>query len=187
MSESQLHHAIKKTNIDYIKTTAEEADFGDKKFNLICVAQAAHWLDLEKFYGVVVNHLAADGIIALIGYDLVQTSSACDHLIRKLYSDMLQGYWDDERKHIDTNYQNLYFPFDEIDCPDFCYQASWTFEHLIGYLNSWSAVGHYIKKNKQNPIDAIKNELADVWGNGTKRDIRFPVFVRAGKYHSQSI
>lgn len=56
------------------------------------------------------------------------------------------------------------FPFDEIRTPDFEMEIRWDFEHLIGYLKTWSAVKHFKKKRGYNPVDLILGDLRNAFG-----------------------
>lgn len=185
LSRNQLANATKRKNIIYQAMQAEEASFPGIQFDLITIAQAIHWFQFETFYQRVREHLKPGGLIAVIGYHVITISPACDKVINRLYSDELGNYWDPERKFIDEHYRSVPFPFEEIPSPAFTHNAVWTFDQLIGYLNTWSAVKHYITKDRQNPVDSISSELREAWGQGSK-EVQFPVFVRLGKSHSNS-
>jgi len=61
----------------------------------------------------------------------------------------------------------------------------WSIEHLLGYLGSWSAVQHFIRKNGFNPIDEnFETQLKAVWPEGEIKTVRFPIFGRVAKVHS---
>src|ERR1700730_15450197 len=50
LSPQQLEHAIKKPNIEYKVMLAEHADLPDSCVDLVTVAQAVHWFDIEVFF-----------------------------------------------------------------------------------------------------------------------------------------
>ncbi len=181
ISAAQITNATKKNNIFYSVENAEETTLPDNKFDLITVAQAIHWFDFEKFYRHVNRTLQHGGIIAIIGYDVFNINKEIDLLIDEFYKKTTGSYWDKERKHIDHHYSTIPFPFKEIDTPDFAMNYSWEFEQVIGYLNTWSAVQHYIRKNNENPVEKLSAELKKVWGNVLKRKVSFPVFMRTGR------
>ena len=56
----------------------------------------------------------------------------------------------------------------------------WSFEQLVGYLETWSATQHYIDKKSQNPIDLIHDDLKNSWEIGDKKVI-FSLLLRIGK------
>ena len=57
----------------------------------------------------------------------------------------------------------------------------WNLEHFIGYLNTWSAVKHYIKQNDENPINKLEIELKEHWKENEIKDVKFPILLRIGK------
>lgn len=180
LSKEQIANAHKRENIIYRVLNAEETRFENLQFDLITVAQALHWFDFSKFYSKVREYLKSDGVFSAIGYDLIKIDPDCDRIIKILYEEILKNYWDPERNYIDERYRSIPFPFKEIPAPEFSYKIEWTFDHLTGYLNTWSAVQHYIRQNKYNPLETIQDELLNAWGNCQYKEVTFPVFIRIG-------
>jgi ubiquinone/menaquinone biosynthesis C-methylase UbiE len=182
ISENQIANAVKKDNITYQVVSAEDAPFGENSFDLITVAQAIHWFDFDKFYNKVRFTLKPDGILAVLGYNLMTIDAQCDKIIRHLYSDILgDTYWDKERKYLDEQYQTIPFPFEEITAPEFSQKVNWNLDELIGYLNTWSAVQHYIKANGTNPVDEIRRRFEEFWEEDEKKEVCFPTLLRIGR------
>ena len=181
ISEQQLLNAEKLDNVFYSKQASEKTNFLDNSFDLITVGQAVHWFDFEKFYSEVNRTSKNNGIIAILGYGKLQINPEIDLIINKLYTEILGDYWDKERKYIDENYATIPFPFSEIKIPSFSNKHSWNYQQLIGYLETWSAVKHYIKKKDKNPIDYIKSELLNKWSENETKEISFPILTRIGK------
>ncbi|HKR07008.1 MAG TPA: class I SAM-dependent methyltransferase [Bacteroidia bacterium] len=182
LSEKQIKNAIIRKNIIYKVEKAEQTTFGDNEFDLITVAQAIHWFDFSKFYAEVKRTLKPEGIIAVIGYGLCIIDQKADKIIDHLYSNILNSYWDEERKYIDEHYKTIPFPFIEIPTPAFKSVYDWNLEQLIGFLNSWSAVQHYKdRNNNENPLDEIINNLRSCWQENEKKKVSFPAFLRVGK------
>ncbi len=181
ISAKQLANAEQKPNIQYSLQAAEQSDFPDDKFDLIVVAQAMHWFDFDKFYREANRTLKADGLFVVAGYGLMKVNAAIDVLINRFYYEIVGPYWDAERHYIDEGYKTIPFPFNEIPSPEFQISTNWTFGHLLGYLNTWSAVQHYIKDKKENPVDRIEGELRLAWGNAALLQVHFPVLLRVGQ------
>jgi hypothetical protein len=60
--------------------------------------------------------------------------------------------------------------------------ASWTVDHLLAYLRSWSATQRYIKALGEDPVALIEPELRAAWGDKEKvRNVRWQFHVRVGK------
>ena len=181
ISEKQLENAIKSKNIIYKLLPAEKTDFSDNKFDLITVAQAIHWFDFHQFYKEVYRVLKPDGIFAVLGYGLFTTNPDSDEILSDFYHNITGPYWDQERKYLDENYETIPFPFDEMESEKFENNFIWTFEQLIGYLETWSAVQHYKNKNNnENPLDLIREKLQKTWKNSNKK-VTFPLLLRIGK------
>ncbi|MDV6168076.1 class I SAM-dependent methyltransferase [Flavobacterium sp. DG1-102-2] len=180
ISDKQLEHAAKADNIVYKKESAEQTSFGESQFDLITVAQAIHWFDFDAFFKEVYRILKPDGIFAVLGYGLFSANGDADKLLKHFYYDITGPYWDAERRYLDENYTTIPFPFEELETQEFVNEFTWTFEQLTGYLETWSAVQHYIKKNGTNPIDLIKEELKEIWEEGDKK-VTFPLLLRIGK------
>jgi ubiquinone/menaquinone biosynthesis C-methylase UbiE len=163
ISQKQLDNAIQADNIIYSKGCAEKTSFENQQFNLIVVAQAVHWFDFEIFYKEIYRILKPDGIFVIMGYGLFSTNPDSDKILRHFYYDIVGAYWDAERKYLDENYETIPFPFEEIPAEKFANQFTWSFEMLIGYLQTWSSVQYYISKKNQNPIDLIYDNLKVSW------------------------
>jgi ubiquinone/menaquinone biosynthesis C-methylase UbiE len=179
ISQQQLDNAIRQPNIHYSVQTAEKTNFPDNNFDLITVAQAIHWFHFEAFYKEVARVLKPDGIIAVIGYSLFKSNPETDEVILKFYQDIVGPFWDEERKYLDEKYKTIPFPFKELESPVFEQEYEWTFNHVMGYLKTWSAVKHYEKANGENPVDLIEEELKATFG--AKNKVVFPILFRCGK------
>jgi ubiquinone/menaquinone biosynthesis C-methylase UbiE len=180
ISQKQLDNAIQANNIMYSKESAEKTSFGNQQFDLIVVAQAVHWFDFDPFYKEIYRILKPEGIFAIMGYGLFSTNPDSDTILRHFYYDIVGPYWDAERKYLDENYETIPFSFEEIPAKKFENQFTWSFEILIGYLQTWSSVQHYISKNNRNPIDLIYDELKASWQRNDKK-VKFPLLLRIGK------
>ena len=182
ISQKQIDNAEKAHNIIYKISKAEETDFDDHQFDLIVVAQAIHWFDFDAFYKEVYRTLKPDGIFAVMGYGQFSTNPESDKLIIDLHRNILGPYWDPERKLVDENYKTIPFPFNEVEIEDgkFIETFTWDFEHLLGYIDSWSATQHYIKKHGKNPADLIRDELKETWEKSDKQ-VTFPLLLRVGR------
>ena len=182
ISENQLDHAIRKPNIEYQLAPAEKTNIESDSISLITVAQAIHWFDVNAFYREVIRVGKPGSILAIWCYSLLTISQEIDPIIKHLYAVTLgDKFWDPERKLIDERYQTIPFPFEELDVPAFKITTSWTVDHLIGYLNSWSAVQRYIREVGDNPVSQISSALKDSWGKQKELKVEFPLFSRIGK------
>jgi SAM-dependent methyltransferase len=181
ISQSQLDHAYTADNIRYSLQAAEATDFGDDIFDLITVGQAVHWFDFDKFNNEVNRVATPNAIIAILGYELNNITPAIDQIVRRFYTEVIGEYWDPERQHLETRYQRVPFPFKELETPEIYNIKLWSFDTLIGYLKTWSAVQHFIQANGYDPVDEISSELKYAWGSSEVRKVSFPIIFRVGR------
>ncbi len=180
ISDKQIENATRAENIFY-SVAGETTSFSDKSFDLICVAQAIHWFDREKFYNEVKRVARPNALLAIWGYGLLSIDFEIDKHIKDFYVNIVGPYWDKERRLIDEQYQTITFPFQEIKTPPFEFSFQWTLPELQGYLTTWSAVQKFIKANNFNPVDGLIEKIRSQWSSETKQ-IRFPLFTRIGAF-----
>jgi SAM-dependent methyltransferase len=178
ISAKQIENAHRAENIFY-SIANEKSSFTDHSFDLITVAQAAHWFDMKMFADEAPRVLKPGGKIAIWGYGLFSVNDSIDSLINQFYVKVVGPYWDIERKHIDERYENLYFPFELIQSPPFVLSVSWTLPELKGYISTWSAVKKYFNEYKRDPVSDLISKIAPFWEEETML-IRFPIFLKLG-------
>ncbi|GAB3645833.1 class I SAM-dependent methyltransferase [Echinicola sediminis] len=180
ISKEQLEQAPKSRNINYSIQAAEKTAFSSESFDLITVAQAVHWFDFEPFFKEVNRTLKPSGIIALIGYGLVEVEGLKE-LIHYFYQEVVGPYWDPERRYIEEQYQAIPFDFEEVVPPKISLKSHWSIDQLLGYLNTWSAVKHYEKAKGKNPLDLVKQEFVHGWGSEPSKAVEFPLILKVGR------
>lgn len=181
ISQSQLDNALPAGNITYTVQPAEKTDFEDQSLDLIVVAQAIHWFGFDQFYSEVRRTARKNALICVVGYGRIEVSARIDAIIADFYEIVIGPYWDKERKYIDENYETIPFPFEEIETPLFVNKLQWSLKHLTGYLNTWSAVKHFIAQNGYNPVDKLRNEIEQYWNEKETKEVRFPLLLRIGR------
>jgi ubiquinone/menaquinone biosynthesis C-methylase UbiE len=181
ISLQQLNHATAAYNIQYSVQAAEQTQFSDQMFDLIIAAQAAHWFDFDQFYNEVRRTAKPNAIICLLGYGNIKITPEIDVLVSHFYEHIIGPYWDAERRYIDEAYQTIPFPFTDIQTPTFQQQLYWSFEQLIGYLNTWSGVKHFITQNKENPVATLAASIQTLWPTEEQLKITFPIFMRVAR------
>ena len=182
-SAAQVGNAQTLANIEYRIEPAEQATLRDSSVSLVTVAQALHWIDLERFYAEARRVLKPRGVIAAWTYaDCSSGDAAIDRIKDRLFNDLTGPYWPPERVHVEAAYRTLAFPFDEIAAPAFVMSAHWNVDHLLAYFRSWSATQRYIKARGDDPVSIIELDLRAAWGDAAqRRDVRWQFHLRAGR------
>lgn len=180
-SEKQLLNAEKHPRVEYRLGPAESTAFSDQSIDLITAAQAFHWFDANRFFNECRRVLKPSGALAFWCYGLARISPEIDDLIYQLYEGILGSYWERERKLVEEGYRSVPMPFQEVTPPPFEMTAQWTLSHLIGYLGTWSALQTYVRKNGENPLDAMIDAFRTAWGEEAGRTVRWQLSVRIGR------
>lgn len=182
ISEAQIVHAVKKSNIEYHICSAEQTPFPDNSFDLITVAQAYHWLDWKEFHDEAVRVGKSNAVVAIWTYSLlICEDEKVNQVIKHFYKDITGPYWDYERRYVDNGYATVDFNFQPLPPKEFETPFNWNRDQLKGYFQTWSAVQKYIKVNQQNPIALVEKDIDAVWDDNEEKQIRFPVFLRIGR------
>lgn len=174
ISLRQLENAHQAPNIHYHNCPAESTIFNDNQFDLVTVAQALHWFDFDRFFKEVKRVLKPSGVLAVWTYDLLTISPEIDALIADFYRNIVGPYWDEERRYVDNQYQEIDFPFQRVLKNSLYIYKHWSLTTLTGYIQTWSSVEKYKKINRKNPVADLQSRLSQVWTE-SKRRITFPI------------
>jgi SAM-dependent methyltransferase len=181
-SPQQLAAAPPHARVTYRVARAEHSGLESNSVDLVTVAQALHWFDLDAFYGEVKRVLRDSGVLAVWTYGALHVDGGVDGLIQEFYSDIVGPYWPPERALVEDGYRALAFPFVEITPPPFMMEASWELAHLLGYLRTWSATARYVEKTGADPVAALDEKLAPAWGDANSaRKVTWPLALRVGR------
>jgi SAM-dependent methyltransferase len=179
-SEKQIGNAQSHERVDYGVAPAENSGIGSGTIDLIMVAQALHWFDLNRFYVEARRVLKPDGILAASAYNLLHVEPAIDEVVNRYYYEVVGPFWPPERKLVEQ-FAKLPFPFREIDAPKFEMTAQWNLDHLLGYLQTWSSTQRFIAANASDPLEQIMDELRTAWGDSPQtRNVTWPLVLRIG-------
>jgi ubiquinone/menaquinone biosynthesis C-methylase UbiE len=183
ISRAQLKQATKADNIIYRAERAEKTSFAADQFDLITVAQAMHWFDMEAFNKEVFRVAKNGGIIAIWGYGLLRIGEDIDKLLKEFCFRTIGPFWNAERKHVDDGYKSVLFRFEQINEErSRVITTRWNLARLEGYLNSWSGVQHYIAKSEGvNPVPGLIAKISELWGSQKDRQVNFPLYLKVGR------
>ena len=181
-SAAQIANAAVHANVEYRVESGEQSSLQNASVDLVTVAQALHWLDLDRFYNEVRRVLKPHGVIAVWTYADCCVDSAIDAIKNRLYEDVLGEYWPPERRLVEAGYATLAFPFIEVETEKFDMLAKWDAQQFLAYLRSWSATQRYRKAIGTDPVALVEEELLAVWGDPLiKREVRWKLAMRVGR------
>jgi len=180
-SEKQITNAELHERVDYRVAPAENSRIESGTVDLIMVAQALHWFDLDRFYAEARRVLKSDGVLAASAYNLLHINPAIDEVVNRYYYEVVGPFWPQERKLVEQ-FDNLPFPFHEIDPPKFEMTAQWNLDHLVGYLRTWSSTQRFMAAKGSDPLKQIMGELRAAWGTPEQtRNVIWPLTLRIGR------
>ena len=181
-SAEQLAHAQPRPNIDYRVEPAERSSLAAASADLVCVAQALHWFDLERFHAEVRRVSKPGGIVAFWTYADCRVSPAVDACKDRLYLDLTAPYWPAERALVENGYADLAFPFEPIATPDFELTMRWTVDRFLAYLRSWSGSQRYLRALGEDPVSLVEGDLRHAWGEtDAVRTVSWDFHLRCGR------
>ena len=183
-SAAQVRAAESHPRVRYAVAQAEGAPFRSGAFDLITVAQALHWLELPEFYAEARRLLAPGGVVAVWTYGRhhVDGGGAVDEVLDDYYDRIVGPYWPPERRWVETGYRTLRFRFAEVPVVAPPMAVSWTLDEMLGYIGTWSATARCRTATGVDPMPALADRLAPVWGDPAgRRRIEWPLSVRAGR------
>jgi SAM-dependent methyltransferase len=177
-SEKQITNAEPHERVEYRVAPAEDSGIESETLDLIMVAQALHWFDLDRFYAEAQRVLKPDGILAASAYNLLHIESTIDEIVNRYYYEVVGPFWPPERKLVE-NFDHLPFPFREIDPPKIEMTTQWDLDHLIGCLRTWSSTQRFIAARGDDPLKQVIDELRSASGTPEQgRKVIWPLILR---------
>lgn len=171
-SEQQIANARSCDGVDFRQASAEDSGLDDSSVDLITVAQAMHWFDIDSFFVEANRVLKPGGILAVWCYRNCVMDPDCMETIADIFAEV-ERYWPPERDIVESGYANIEFPFQPLEPDNFEMRLSWSAADMLGYMRTWSASQRYMRENGNDPIAKFEVELMQRWGSG-EREVCWP-------------
>ena len=181
-SGEQVGNAIATPRVRYSVQPAERTDFPDAAFDAVCVAQALHWLDLERFYAEAKRVMKRGGVIFAWGYARHQVTPEIDAAFDEHFLAPLKPYWPAQNAKLWAGYRDEPFPFEPIDAPAFAIEMPWTLPQLLEYAGTWSATRRYVAEAAPDFLQRARAAIEPAWGKGEARLVTMPLGLRCGRH-----
>ena len=180
-SSEQIRRAQPHPRVEFSVEPAEHVSLPPASCDLVTVALAVHWFDLDAFYREVERVLKPGGVLAVWGYTFPEVDADVDRVVTDFNDRILGGYWPEDYAYVAHSYRDLPFPFAEITPPALGMHADWTLEQFSGFLASWSASKRYLEKNGAHPLEQVWEPLQQAWGDSSEpHRVRWGIFMRVG-------
>jgi SAM-dependent methyltransferase len=183
VAAEQIAAAKPHARVQYSVAPAERSGLPAGSVDLVTVAQALHWFDVEAFYAEARRVARPGALLAVWNYPRPRfVDPQLDRHFLEFYRGVVGPYWPAERRHIESNYTTLPFPFEELPHPEFGLTLRWNLEQVLGYVASWSATARYRKARGDDPVPLLRASLQGAWhGEGAVVEIRLPIGLRAAQ------
>lgn len=182
ISAEQIKQAIPHPQVEYRVAKSEQSGLEDKSVDLVTVASALHWFDLDSFYTEVQRVVRPGGVLAAWSYHVGYVEPPFDELFLRFYQDVLYDYFAPGARLVDDRYENIMLPREAIDARQFYMIADWNLNQMLAFMRSWSGTQQYIQDRGKDPIELIGDELEEIWDNPDKvHTIRWPLFIRISR------
>ena len=180
-SAEMIEHALPHPRVTY-SVAKYESGLPDHSTNLVTVAQALHWFDVDPFMREVRRVLVPGGVFAAWCYSKCTVDSSVDEIVDLFYTVTLGPFWPKERKLVDDGYRTIALPLDEMAPPPFEMIEQWTLVEFVSYIRTWSAVSRFIEVRGEESVLVFEEALAAMWGDpNERRRVKWPVHCRIGE------
>ena len=181
-SAAQVASALPHPHVRYAVEAAEACSLPDAGVDLVTVAQALHWFDQERFHAQVARVLRPDGLFAAWTYERCLVSADVDAVFERVYGPELGPWWPPERRHVESGYATLPFPYVPVPAPAFELRCDWTLAQYLAYLRSWSACQRRLQAEGVDAVAALADQFTRAWGDPESvRAVVWPMTLKAGR------
>lgn len=178
-SPEQIAAAAHSDSVDFRVAPAEKSGIPAHTVDLITVAQALHWFDIDAFFEEAKRVIAPGGLLAVWCYEYCTVDAACDRIIDDIFL-LVEDYWPPERTIVDDGYCHISIPLEPLSLPDYSMSMEWTVDDALGYFRTWSAFRRYVADKGKDPFLPLEEPLRRAWGRGHRR-VGWPLNVQVGR------
>ena len=178
-SAEQIEAAPARRGVEFRVGRAEESGIEDRSVDLITVAQALHWFDIDGFFAEAERVLAPGGVLAVWSYERCSVNAECDRVIDQIFAEV-EDYWPPGRSIVDAGYKDVDMPFTSLSLPPISMRMQWLVTDALGYFRTWSASRRYLAERGRDPFVGLEEPLRIAWGGG-RHSMRWPLTFKAGR------
>lgn len=184
-SAEQIESALPAPGVTYCVASAEKISSDDGVADVVTAAQAAHWFDLDSFYGEVRRVAKPGGLLVLISYGTPSLNEEqLNSRFQAFYQDEIGPYWPPKRKLVDDGYRSIEFPFEEVVQRPMAIVKEMSFDEFLGYISTWSAVKAATEAGREDILHTFDEDFENVWSDESRKVlVTWPINIRIGIVH----
>ncbi len=185
VSPNQIKNAFDHPKINYSVCPSEATPFPKASFDLVCVAQALHWMKHDQFFCEVKRVLKPGGIFSAWGYCWPNINSEVDKVVEKSFLDVVKPYWAEQNKLLWNHYRDLDIPFEIIEAPVFPMKTCWDLNRFFAYLRTWSSTRRCMAALGESFFEEAYRQVSSVWGEPDEsKEVEMDFCFVAGRYET---
>ena len=169
ISEEQISHTMAVEGVRFSVQAAESTDFDNQAFDTICVGQALHWFDYEKFWPEVDRLLKPNGVFVAWGYIFPNMNPAIDNVLNDTLYPVIAPFWSERNRLLWNHYRDVQIPYHRLDVPQFKFVIDWNLEELLAYICTWSAVQRCMDALGDAFYTETCHKVSELWGDKATR------------------
>lgn len=176
-SPQQIDAAQPADGVEYRVAPADSSGLPPACVDLLTVAQALHWFDIDAFFREADRVLAPAGILAVWTYEKCTVNRQVDALLAEIFREV-EDCWPPERELAVNHYRDVSFPWPSLELPKFAMTVEWDAGRMLNYLRTWSASKRYQQLHHKDPVSQIAPALQGAWGDDVQV-VSWPLTVMA--------
>lgn len=181
-SFDQIREAVRHPRIAYRVATAERPALPDASLDLVTVAAAIHWFDLEAFYRELTHVLRGGGVAAAWSYHAAHMDTEVGEVLRSFYLDVVRPYFPPGFERVDDRYEAIHLPGTALTPPQFWMEADWDSDQVIAFVRSWSGTQAFLRQEGRDPTGTLVEPLRRIEAApGSRHRLRWPLYLRVNR------
>jgi len=182
VSAEQIRHATPHPRVEYRVAPAEASGLEPGSVDLLTVAAAVHWFELDRFSAEARRVVRRGGVLAAWSYHVGRMDPPFGAILDHFYTDVVQPYFAPGARLVDEGYRNLDLPGEPIEPPQFWMRADWNLDQMLAFVGTWSGTHEYMRQRGESPLPLVAEPLARVWGDrAAVRTLRWPLDMRISR------
>ncbi len=182
ISAEQIHHAAPHPQIEYCVAKSEQSGLADRSVDLVTVASAIHWFDLDSFYAEAQRVIRPGGLLAAWTYHVGYVEPPFDRIFARFYREVIYPYFAPGARLVDERYETITLPGEPLAAGNFSMRAAWNLDQMLAFIASWSGTQQYLKERGEDPVAFIAEELEHIWGERESIHlVRWPLYTRISR------